>query len=96
MANSFLFAAYGGFHGGGLRKDDTVYVSLPFYHTTGGVMGLGAAIVLGCTAAIRKKFSVSHFWQDCIQYDCTVIVVKMKELNDAKVTVYRLGGCVHR
>lgn len=24
------------------------------------------------TVVIRKKFSASHFWEDCVKYNCTV------------------------
>ncbi len=68
----FLFAAYGGYFGGGLNLKDSVYVCLPLYHSTGGIMGIGAAVVKGCTVALRRKFSATNFWADCIQYDCTV------------------------
>ena len=26
----------------------------------------------GCTTVLRKKFSASNFWKDCIRYKCTV------------------------
>lgn len=26
----------------------------------------------GMTIVIRKKFSASHFWEDCVKYNCTV------------------------
>ncbi len=56
----------------GLKSDDVVYLTLPLYHTNGGVIGLGQMVCRGCTVAIRKKFSASHFWSDCIKYQCTV------------------------
>lgn len=68
----FLFAANGGFYACGLDLSDTVYVALPMYHMTGGVMGIGMALIHGCTTVIRRKFSASNFWTDCIKYDCTV------------------------
>lgn len=29
-------------------------------------------ILFGCTIVLRKKFSASNFWSDCIKYNCTV------------------------
>ena len=68
-----LFATYGGFYACGLRRDDVVYVPLPIYHTTGGLLGTGMALLFGCTVVLRKKFSVSNFWTDCIKHQCTVL-----------------------
>ncbi|KAK6034337.1 long-chain-acyl-CoA synthetase domain protein, partial [Cooperia oncophora] len=33
--------------------------------------GIGSVIVFGTTAVIRKKFSASNFWRDCVKYNCT-------------------------
>lgn len=60
----FLFAE--------VRHEDVVYVTLPLYHTNGGVLGVGQMIASGATVVIRKKFSASNFWTDCIKYQCTV------------------------
>ncbi|VDI31151.1 solute carrier family 27 (fatty acid transporter), member 1/4 [Mytilus galloprovincialis] len=54
-----------------MTEKDVVYDTLPLYHTAGGVVGVGSMIVLGCTLVVRKKFSASRFWEDCIQYNCT-------------------------
>lgn len=34
---------------------------------------MGQMILNGCTVALRRKFSVSQFWKDCVKYKCTVI-----------------------
>ncbi|XP_019640878.1 PREDICTED: long-chain fatty acid transport protein 4-like [Branchiostoma belcheri] len=57
----------------GLRKDDVVYCTLPLYHTAGGILGVGQALIFGMTVAVRRKFSASNFWDDCVKYNCTVI-----------------------
>ncbi|XP_013882119.1 very long-chain acyl-CoA synthetase [Austrofundulus limnaeus] len=57
----------------GLHSDDVLYVYLPLYHTAGILMGLGGAIERGCTVVLRRKFSVSNFWDDCRKYNVTVI-----------------------
>ncbi len=35
---------------------------------------MGAAIVNGATVVLRKKFSASNFWKECIEYNCTAFV----------------------
>ena len=55
-----------------MRKSDVIYDCLPLYHTAGGVLGIGQALIQGCTVVIRRKFSASRFWDDCVQYNCTV------------------------
>lgn len=35
-------------------------------------MGIGQCLLQGMTVVIRKKFSASHFWEDCVKYNCTV------------------------
>jgi len=67
----FLFATYGVFFAIGMELTDRPYVPLPLYHTAGGILGVGN-VLLGLTVVIKKKFSVSSFWKDCIKYDCTV------------------------
>lgn len=51
---------------------DIVYDSLPLYHMTGGMVGVGQALLFGSSVVIRKKFSASQFWKDCIKYNVTV------------------------
>ena len=58
----------------GLTSDDVVYVSLPIYHSNGGVIGVGQALLRGCTVVFRKKFSASRFWDDCITHNCTAFL----------------------
>ncbi|RZF38777.1 hypothetical protein LSTR_LSTR008147 [Laodelphax striatellus] len=55
-----------------ITEDDVVYDPLPLYHTAGGLLGIGQALLCGSTVVIRSKFSASNFWTDCIKYNCTV------------------------
>ncbi|CAN7993564.1 unnamed protein product [Ixodes hexagonus] len=55
-----------------IYEEDVIYSALPLYHTAGGVLAIGQALLFGNTVAIRPKFSASRFWDDCIKYDCTV------------------------
>ena len=56
----------------GITPDDIVYDVLPLYHSNGGVLATGQMIVEGCTLVLRRKFSASQFWSDCVKYKCTV------------------------
>jgi solute carrier family 27 (fatty acid transporter), member 1/4 len=35
------------------------------------MLGVGLVLQFGVTMALRKKFSASNFWTDCIKYKCT-------------------------
>jgi solute carrier family 27 fatty acid transporter 1/4 len=36
------------------------------------MLGVGSVVLFSVTMALRKKFSASNFWSDCIKYNCTV------------------------
>ncbi|MCI4378891.1 hypothetical protein PGIGA_G00221390 [Pangasianodon gigas] len=57
----------------GVCSDDVIYVYLPLYHSAGFLMGLTGSIERGNTMVLRRKFSVSQFWNDCRKYNVTVI-----------------------
>ncbi|KAG8517292.1 Long-chain fatty acid transport protein 1 [Galemys pyrenaicus] len=46
---------------------------LPKQPSAGNIMGVGQCLIYGLTVVLRKKFSASRFWDDCVQYDCTVV-----------------------
>ena len=58
----------------GATAKDRIYVTLPLYHATGGLCGLGAALLNGGSAVLKKKFSASHFWSDVVAEGCTMFV----------------------
>ena len=39
---------------------------------SGNIMGVGQSLINGVTVVVKKKFSASNFWEDCIKYNCTV------------------------
>ncbi|XP_002825482.3 long-chain fatty acid transport protein 2 isoform X1 [Pongo abelii] len=57
----------------GLKADDVIYITLPFYHSAALLIGIHGCIVAGATLALRTKFSASQFWDDCRKYNVTVI-----------------------
>ncbi len=48
-----------------------MYVALPLYHTTGLCVGWAGAFGVGAATAIRRKFSVTHFWDDIRKFNAT-------------------------
>ncbi|HRO03262.1 MAG TPA: long-chain-acyl-CoA synthetase [Terricaulis sp.] len=56
------------------KPHDVLYCALPLYHSTGGLCGVGAALLRGATLVLRRKFSVSHFWDDINRHGCTLFV----------------------
>ncbi|KAJ7414187.1 Long-chain fatty acid transport protein 4 [Willisornis vidua] len=61
------------FYGFRMRSDDVMYDCLPLYHAAGNIVGIGQCLLQGMTIVIRKKFSASHFWEDCVKYNCTIV-----------------------
>ncbi|XP_039261607.2 long-chain fatty acid transport protein 2-like [Styela clava] len=58
---------------GGVRHDDIVYSPLPLYHVSSGIMGMLEVLSIGATVVVRKKFSASHFWEECRKYNATFV-----------------------
>lgn len=51
---------------------DRLYNCLPLYHSVGGVVAVGAALVGGAAVVIRPRFSASDFWRDVSEERCTL------------------------
>ncbi|ELR54852.1 Long-chain fatty acid transport protein 1 [Bos mutus] len=56
-----------------MQAADVLYDCLPLYHSAGNIMGVGQCLIYGLTVVLRKKFSASRFWDDCVKYNCTVV-----------------------
>jgi fatty-acyl-CoA synthase len=52
--------------------DDRMYDCLPLYHSVGGIVSTGAVLVRGGSVVIREKFSAHEFWDDVVNWDCTL------------------------
>ena len=52
-----------------------VYCTLPLYHTAGGLLGVSLCLIHGATLVIRRKFSASRFFDECIEYKVTVSIM---------------------
>jgi fatty-acyl-CoA synthase len=48
-----------------------MYVVLPLYHSAGGVCAIGSTLTVGGSVIIRRKFSATAFWDDCVKYRAT-------------------------
>lgn len=59
---------YVGTQGRGQNPSATLTAAL----SLGNIMGVGQCIIYGLTVVLRKKFSASRFWDDCVKYNCTV------------------------
>jgi len=57
-----------------INRSDRMYNCLPLYHGTGLMIGLSAAFTVGASTVIRRRLSVSQFWDDIRKYDCTCFV----------------------
>ena len=56
------------------HRRDRILLTLPLYHATGGMCGVGTALNAGACLILRRKFSASQFWQEAIDNDATMIV----------------------
>jgi fatty-acyl-CoA synthase len=54
------------------RPEDRLYNCLPMYHSVGGVVATGAALVGGASVVLRERFSASNFWKDVAAERCTL------------------------
>jgi fatty-acyl-CoA synthase len=55
-----------------VRPADRMYDCLPMYHSVGGVVAPGAALVGGASVVLRERFSARDFWSDVVRWDCTL------------------------
>lgn len=64
------------FVGAGLRNllclnNEIIYTSIPLYHLAGGIMGTSQCLIFNSSMVIKRRFSASQFWPDCIRYKAT-------------------------
>jgi fatty-acyl-CoA synthase len=53
-------------------SSDRMYDCLPMYHSIGGIVAIGAALVGGGSVVLRQRFSASQFWDDLVATRCTL------------------------
>ena len=54
------------------KPSDRLYNCLPMYHSVGGVVASGAALLAGGAVILREKFSATRFWDDIAQSGATI------------------------
>jgi acyl-CoA synthetase (AMP-forming)/AMP-acid ligase II len=54
-----------------LKPGDVSYVALPLYHSSAMFIGWSAVLNSGAAMALRRKFSVTHFWDDVRRFGAT-------------------------
>jgi citronellyl-CoA synthetase len=54
-----------------LTPDDVLYLALPLYHNNALTVAWSSAASTGAALALRRKFSVSAFWDDVRRYRAT-------------------------
>jgi len=57
-----------------INANDRVYNTLPLYHITGGGLGLVGPLSVGASIILRRKFSVSEFWDDVADNNASLFV----------------------
>ena len=63
-----------------ITADDRMYDCLPMYHSVGGIVAIGAALVNGGSVVIRERFSARQFWDDVARWDCTLVSIYRRAL----------------
>lgn len=89
----YIFIAAGIHFMANFKPEDIFYTPLPLYHTAGGVMSVGQALLFGSTVVIRKKFSASGYFPDCQKYKCTVSPKKKIKILNIFLIIFHLLGC---
>ena len=55
-----------------VQPDDRMYDCLPLYHSNGGVLATFGVLCQGGSVVIRERFSAREFWNEIIQFKCTL------------------------
>ncbi|OQW92033.1 MAG: hypothetical protein BWK78_02880 [Thiotrichaceae bacterium IS1] len=58
----------------GMTSTDRCYITLPLCHGNALAVAFSSVVYSGGTAILREKLSVSHFWEDIRNFDCTNMV----------------------
>jgi fatty-acyl-CoA synthase len=54
------------------KPGDRQYDCLPLFHSVGGVVAPCSMLFAGGSVVLAEKFSATTFWQDVVQFDCTI------------------------
>jgi crotonobetaine/carnitine-CoA ligase len=56
----------------GLGAEDVLYTPFPLFHIDAATLTTVAALAVGATAALGRRFSASRFWDEVRRFDATV------------------------
>lgn len=74
-----------------IQPTDVMYCAgMPLYHNAGLSQGWGVCITNGAAFVMRRRFSVSAFWEDCHRYGVTLFTYI------GEICRYLLNGAPHR
>ena len=54
--------------------NDRTYNCLPLYHSTGGLCGIGPALLNGGLLLVKRRFSAGRFWEEVAAEEATLFV----------------------
>lgn len=57
-----------------ITHEDRMYNCLPLYHATGLIVGLTSAFSVGASSVIKRKLSITTFWEDIRKNNCTCFI----------------------
>lgn len=57
-----------------VTAEDKMFMTLPLFHATGGLCGVGCALTRGGELIIRRRFSASKFWEDAAATHATLFM----------------------
>ncbi|WAC49383.1 long-chain-acyl-CoA synthetase [Asticcacaulis sp. SL142] len=57
-----------------MKEGERIYITLPLYHSTGGLCGVGSALMNGAAIVLKSRFSATQFWSDIRTYNCQYFV----------------------
>ncbi len=57
-----------------VAAEDRLYNCLPLYHSTGGIVAVGAMLARGASVLIAPGFSASRFWDEVADGGCTLFL----------------------
>ena len=53
---------------------DRMLMVLPLYHATGGLCGVGTALLTGGTVVVERRFSATRFWDEAVRSGATMFM----------------------
>lgn len=68
---------------------------LTVWTSTGTIMGVGQCLLFGLTVVIKRKFSASRFWDDCVKHKCTVSIYSHNKCVHVRLMSNCISSCTY-